>query len=139
MTINNTQPAPVQQPVYSDLSDTFDAHPVTDDLLLVVGISSVVQSVTNLVQTNHYERPFAPQIGGNVNKLLFELATPTTAALLATEITDVIENFEPRANVIAVNVQAQTTPIPGYSVDIVFSVLSSQTPVNIGFFLKRLA
>lgn len=122
---------------YSDVADTFAAHPVTGDLQMVTGSSAVVQSIMNLVQTNHYERPFHPEIGGNVTKLLFELADPTTAALLESEIADVISNFEPRAQVVSINVQAQA-PLNGFQVTIIFYVVSNPAPIKIQFFLQRL-
>lgn len=134
----NIQPAPVTPVQYSDVSITLNAHPVTGDFLVVTGVQSVVQSIMNLIQTNHYERPFHPEIGGNVNKLLFELADSATAAVLQQEITDVIQNFEPRCDLVQVNVQAQTQPAPGYQVTIIFHVTSNPAQVQIQFFLQRL-
>lgn len=125
-----------QLPVNRDASITLAPHPVTGDLLMVVGINAVVQAVTDLVQLNHYESPFHPEIGGNVRRLLFELADPTTANLLAEEITDVIQNFEPRASNVNVNVQANGTQ--GFDVTIIFNVVSNPNPVQIEFFLQRL-
>ena len=134
----NIQPTPTPSVLYSDVNITMNEHPVTHDLLVVTGAASVVQSIMNLIQTNHYERPFHPEIGGNVNKLLFELADPSTANLLAQEITDVIENFEPRAQTVTVNVQATSTPMVGFMVTIVFYVVSNPSPINVQFFLQRL-
>lgn len=129
--------APTPAPIFSDVSDTFAPHPVTGDLLLVTGISSVVQSVMNLVQTNHYDVPFHPEIGGNVRRLLFELADPTTAGLLADEIKNVINNFEPRAQVTNIQVQS-TNSGDGYNVTITFNIVSNPAPVTVQFFLERL-
>lgn len=123
--------------IYSDVSDTFNAHPVTNDLLLVTGTDSVVQSVMNLVMMNHYDIPFHPEIGGNVTKLLFELADSTTAQLLASEISDVIANFEPRAQIQTLNVQANGI-LNGFDVTIIFTVSSNPNPVQVSFFLERL-
>ena len=125
-----------QLPVNSDFADSLSPHPVTGDLLMVTGVNAVVQSVMNLVQLNHYESPFHPEIGGNVRRLLFELADPTTANLLAQEITDVIENFEPRASQVNVNVQANGNQ--GFDVTIIFTVINNPNPVQIQFFLERL-
>ena len=130
-TINN------QLTVYSDFNINFTAHPITKDLLLLKGVNAVVQSVINLVMTNHYDRPFHPEIGGNVRKLLFELADATTANLLSNEITNVIKNFEKRAQVIDVNVQSDPNN-NGYNITIVFTVLSNPAPITISFFLERL-
>ena len=65
--------------VYSDINVNFVPNPVTGDLLRVVGTNSVVQSLMNLVQLNHYEKPFHPEIGSNIRKLLFEQLSPITS------------------------------------------------------------
>jgi phage baseplate assembly protein W len=131
--------APIQTQVtpYKDFNINFTPHPITGDLLLIKGVQSVVQSVVNLIMTNHYDRPFHPEIGGNVQRLLFELSDPTTASLLSDEITNVILNFEKRAQIISVNVISDPDN-NGYNVTITFSVVSNATPITISFFLERL-
>ena len=37
------------------------------------------RSVRNLILLNSYEKPFHPEIGGDVRGLLFELMTPLTS------------------------------------------------------------
>lgn len=129
-------PAPSQLPLYSDFDISFTPHPVTGDVLKVNGMQSVVQSVMNLVQLNHYEVPFHPEIGGNIRKLLFELADPVTANLLSEEIKNLITNFEPRAKVIDVLVESDIDN-NGFNVTIMFFVLSNTQPLTISFFLTR--
>lgn len=123
---------------YSDFNINFIPNVITGDLVKVLGVNSVVQSIMNLVQTNHYERPFHPEIGGNVRKLLFEPNDGVTANLLSKEIQDVLANFEPRAEVLDVIVQSNTQQ-DGYSVTIVFQVAGGiSTPITITTFLQRL-
>ena len=54
-------------------------------------------SIRNLLLTNHYDRPFHPEIGSNIPALLFENHGPVTANQLQRAIEEVIQNFEPRA------------------------------------------
>src|SRR6185312_12306460 len=103
---------------------------------MVTGIQAVVQSLMNLVQLNHYEVPFHPEIGGNVRKLLFENVDPITANLLSEEIKNVISNFEPRVQVIAVLVEA--TEDNGYQVTLQFYVVNNVEPIQISLFLERI-
>lgn len=111
---------------------------MTGDLTKVTGVNSIVQSIISLISTNHYERPFHPEIGGNVRKLLFELVDAVTANLLSKEIQDVLANFEPRAQVLNVIVQTNNAQ-DGYSVTIVFTVAGGiSTPISIQTFLQRL-
>ena len=57
----------------------------------------------NLILTNHYERPFHPEIGSGVSNLLFEPLDPITANALTRTIGEVIANFEPRARVVSID------------------------------------
>ena len=121
---------------YSDLDVSFNFHPVTKDVLKKTGISSVVQSIISLVLLSHYEKPFHPEIGSNIRKLLFELADNVTASRIAEEVKITIANFEPRATVLGVYVDP-TDDGYGYNVNIEFSVITVADPVSITLFLER--
>lgn len=127
-------PTPVPQ--YSDFNIAFIPHPSTGDLVLVTGVNSVVQSVMDLCQINHFEIPFHPEIGANIIALLFEQPDPVTADLLSKEIKNTISNFEPRAQVQSVSVITDSSG-NGYNVTITFTVLGTTTPLTITFFLER--
>ena len=58
--------------IYSDLDLDFTRNPVTSDVVKLTDVEAVKRSVKNLIQTNHYERPFHPEIGSDVRALLFE-------------------------------------------------------------------
>jgi phage baseplate assembly protein W len=121
---------------YRDLDLNFMAHPVKKDVTKNVDEMAVINSVKNLILTNHYERPFHPEIGSNVQKLLFENMDKITANALKREIEDVIKNFEPRVNIQSVNV------LPNYdnnsfSVGMQFTIINRTEPITIQFFLQR--
>ena len=85
--------------VYKDLNLNFSANPVTGDVTTVTDVIAIKRSVRNLLLTNHYDRPFHPEIGSNVSHLLFENLNPVTGNQLARTIEEMIGNFEPRARV----------------------------------------
>ena len=85
--------------VYKDLNLNFTTNPVTSDVTTVTDVNAVKRSVRNLLLTNHYDRPFHPEIGSNVQALLFENFGPITGNQLTTTIEEMIANFEPRARV----------------------------------------
>ena len=85
--------------VYRDLNLNFSANPVTGDVATVTDVIAVKRSVRNLLLTNHYDRPFHPEIGSNVPHLLFENLNTVTGNQLARTIEEMIGNFEPRAKV----------------------------------------
>ena len=77
----------------------FTANLVTGDVATVTDVNAVKRSVRNLLLTNHYDRPFHPEIGSNVTALLFENFGPITGNQLSRAIEEMISNFEPRARV----------------------------------------
>jgi len=85
--------------VYKDLNLNFSANPVTGDVTTVTDVIAVKRSVRNLLLTNHYDKPFHPEIGSNVPALLFESFGPITGNQLSRAIEEMIGNFEPRARV----------------------------------------
>lgn len=62
----------------------------------VVDITSVQQSLLNLIFTRPGERPFNVDYGINVEAMLFDLADDTTALALYNEIVAKVKFFEPR-------------------------------------------
>ena len=58
--------------IYKDLDMTMAIHPIKKDLNRLIGEYAIINSVKNLLLTGHYERPFQPEIGSNVRRLLFE-------------------------------------------------------------------
>ena len=123
---------------YTDLDLFFAKKATSKDISKVTDIQAVKRSVRNLVLTNHYEKPFHPEIGSGVRDMLFELMTPLTAHILTKKIEDVIENFEPRARLISVRA------IPNldrneYECTISFYVVNTPTElVDLTVFLERL-
>lgn len=123
--------------IYSDLNLNFTKNPATKDVARLTDVEAVKRSVRNLILTNRFERPFHPEIGSSIRDLLFELITPLNAVLLQDRVEEVIENFEPRANVQQVIVQDEIDQ-NRYRVTISFYVNNMPEPVTITEFLQRL-
>lgn len=85
--------------IYQDFTLDFNIHPVRKDLVLKRNEDSVVRSIVNLLQMNHHEVPFHPEIGSNIRKLLFENVSDFTARDISRFIQETIDNFEPRAKI----------------------------------------
>lgn len=121
---------------YKDLDLSFTPHPIKKDVNIFVDDTAIINSVKNLLLTNHYERPFNPDLGSNVRKLLFENIDAVTAIMIEREITQTIANFEPRVSVIG------TTVIPdytnnGFNIQLYFNIINRTEPITINFFLER--
>ena len=122
---------------YSDIDLTFTMHPVKKDIVTSVDDQAVIRSVRNLIMTNHYERPFHPEIGSNVRKMLFEPISPLTANYLQREIEDTIKNFEPRVKLQQVIVQVEPDA-NYYSAIISFFINNRTEPTTVNLILQRL-
>jgi hypothetical protein len=132
-----TKPLSTNVRSWSDLDLDFLAHPVTKDIVLKKDVESIKRSVRNLIMTNKFERPFQPELGSGIRGVLFDLVGPTTAVVLQDEIRHVIQNFEPRVELVNVRVISAIDK-NGYYVTIEFTPLNFPEPVTIEFFLERL-
>ena len=122
---------------YRDL-DLFFSRKSNKDVNKVTDIEAVNRSVRNLVLLNSYEKPFHPEIAGDVRGLLFENMTPLTSAVIARKIQDVIENFEPRARLTGVQA-IQDFDRNLYEVTVYFYVVNAPTElVEVTQLLERL-
>ena len=123
---------------YTDLDLFFNKKSTSKDISKVTDIQAVKRSIRNLVLTNHYEKPFHPEIGSGVGGILFEPMTPLTAHILTRKIEDVIENFEPRARLISVRALPNLDRNE-YECTIEFFVVNTPTElVDLTVFLERL-
>ena len=82
-----------------------------------------------LINTNHFERPFHPEIGGNVRALLFEPMTPLTALNLQRKVEEVLNNFEPRAKITQILADPDIDR-NAYRLEIKFYVIGIQNPIT---------
>lgn len=126
-----------QTRIYKDLDLAFIPHPIRKDVNKKTGYNAVIQSVRNLVLLSHYEKPFHPEIGSNIRKMLFEPLDPISASIIAREVEDVITNFEPRVDLDDVIVQEDIDG-NGFNVTIKFFLLNLEEPIIIDLFLERL-
>lgn len=124
------------QKIYSDIDFTFTKKPVTGDIALSYDQQSVIRSIRNLLLTNHYERPFNPDLGSNMNALLFEPISSLTSTQLEATIRTTISNYEPRA--LLKNITVQSLPARNaYNVSITFFLENATQATTISVILER--
>ena len=122
--------------IYSDIDFTFTKRPVVGDVALSYDAQAVSRSIRNLLNTQNYDRPFNPDLGSNLNALLFENFSPITSSSIEAEIQNVIDNYEPRAIVNYVNVNPNYEE-NRYDVTISFFVENSSLPTEVTLLLER--
>lgn len=123
--------------IYKDLNLGFEQNTATKDIQKIKDIEAVKRSVRNLINTNHYEKPFHPEIGSNLRAMLFELMTPQMNHVISKQVENLINNYEPRCNLVQVFTQPRIDR-NGYSVQISFRVQNHPDEVIVESFLERL-
>jgi phage baseplate assembly protein W len=122
---------------FRDLDLNFAIHPIRKDINTHKAEFAVINSVKNLILTNHYEKPFQPEIGSNIRKLLFENIDSIIAAQIERAVVETIVNFEPRVSVSTIT----ASPDPDnnrYKLNLEFFVINNTNPITINFFLERI-
>jgi len=123
--------------IYSDLNLDFAQNTATKDIQKISDVEAVKRSVKNLINLNHYEKPFHPEIGSNLRAMLFENITPQISHYIGKQIDLLIKNYEPRCRLTQV-ANKPDLDRNGYSVSISFYVVNNPIPVIVESFLERL-
>ena len=112
---------------FKDISMTFQANPLNEDLIALKNENAIARSIRNIVFTLPGEKFFNPSFGSRITESLFENIDDITATIIVDEIRESIENYEPRVELN--NVEA----FPDYdnnSFDLVitYTILGSEIP-----------
>ena len=112
---------------FKDLSMSFRSNPLNDDLIGLKNESAIARSVKNLVFMQKGEKFFDPDFGSELSASLFENIDDVTALTMRDDIDYMIKTYEPRVDLINVEI------IPNYDNNqmdavIVYSIKGSDTP-----------
>jgi len=124
-------------PRYIDIDLNFRANPATGDLVRRFDVDAVKSSIKNLIFTDYFERPFHQEIGSRLRNLLFEPIDEITTNEIRLSVFEVIKNFEPRAIVLTVDVQALPEQ-QEYRIEVFFQLVNTPEPVRLELFVERL-
>ena len=119
---------------FKDISLSFEPHPVTKDLPVLVNERAIARSVRNLVETIPTERFFNSLLGSDVRRSLFEFVDYGTASVIEDQIQTTIRNFEPRVT----NTRVQVDPRPdenNFEVTVIFDIIGQDFPTQQFTFL----
>ena len=89
---------------FKDISLSLQVNPLTYDLIDLKNETAIARSLRNLVFTLPGERFFNQNLGSKVSQSLFENIDDVSASILQDEIRNTIENYEPRVELIGVDV-----------------------------------
>ena len=112
---------------FKDISLSFEPHPITKDLPVLINERAIARSVRNLVETIPTERPFNPFLGSDVRSSLFEFVDYGTASVIKSQIEETLTNFEPRI----ANISVECTPRPDnyeFECSVFFNIVGQDVP-----------
>ena len=114
---------------FKDISMTFQANPLNQDLIVLKNENAIARSVRNIVFTVPGEKFFQESFGSRISESLFENIDEISALEIKDEITESINRFEPRVKLISVDA------IPDYvgnafNVLIVYEIIGIDTPAQ---------
>ena len=81
---------------FKDISMTFQANPLNDDLIALKNENAIARSIRNIVFTLPGEKFFNASFGSRITESLFENIDDITSTIIVDEITQSIENYEER-------------------------------------------
>jgi len=114
-------------PGFKDLSMTFQANPLNFDLIGLKNENAIARSVRNIVFTLPGEKFFDENFGSNLSASLFENLDDISANIIVDEITQSIERYEPRVDLI--NVEAfPNFDSNAFDVLIVYDIIGADVP-----------
>ena len=121
---------------YSDAAIGFNINPFNGNIARVTEAQSIMQALKTLLLTNQGERLYNMDMGSKIRASLFEPLDEITASTINTSITQAINNYEPRVNVI----QLQVIPTPelnAFKVNLFFTIINIPEVQQLNFTLKR--
>ena len=89
---------------FKDVSMSFKFNPLSGDLITLKNENAIARAVRNIVLTTPGEKFFDPDFGSSVGEILFENVDDITAVSIEDEIKSSLKNYEPRVELIDVNV-----------------------------------
>jgi len=122
---------------FIDLDMNFDKHPITKDVVRKFDGEAIKRSLKNLIFTSKYDRLFQPQINSRIRRLLFENVTPITASMIKSNLKDLIIQFEPRVNLIDIQVIAYPDQ-NAFQCTIIFRIVNQTETITLTTALERL-
>jgi len=122
---------------YTDIDLTLAIKPTSGEVYKKSNGGAVKQAVKTLILTNLLEKPFRPEFGGNLRSQLFELADGGNSGIVKRNIIKNIEIYEPRAEVISIDLSPQSDKNL-LDVTIKFKVVNTEEETTFTTTLARL-
>jgi len=135
--MNRKTPITAIRKIYADFHTSFLENPVSGDLSLNINEEAVKSSILNLIHTDKGERLFQPNLGCGIRALLFDNIGLDTFITIEEVIKETLQRYEPRANIIAIDVIG-SPDLNTVTITIVFNVINSQEDISLSTTITRI-
>ena len=114
---------------FKDISMTFQSNPLNDDLIAIKNENAIARSLRNIVFTRPGEKFFDESFGSRITESVFENIDSITATIISDEISESINNYEPRVNLESVKA-FPNYDTNSFDVIITYDVVGSEIPTQ---------
>jgi uncharacterized protein len=105
----------------------------TGGIALVAKHQEIEESIRLILGTAPGERPMRPEFGCRIHSYIFSSADATTASLIEFEVETALKRWEPRIELMSVDVGFDTENISLVYIDIIYKVRNTNDPRNLVF------
>ena len=114
---------------FKDISMTFQVNPLNFDLIGLKNENAIARSVRNIVFTLPGEKFFDEDFGSRISASLFENLDDISSDTIVDEITESIENYEPRVKLISLEASPDFDNNQ-FDVLIVYEIIGADVPAQ---------
>ena len=105
----------------------------TGRIALVSKEREIEEAIRLILGTSYGERPMRPEFGCGIHEFVFSPADATTAGHLAFEVQRSLERWEPRIDVLGIEVMPDAGDGSTLYIDITYAIRGSNDPRNLVF------
>ena len=114
---------------FKDISMSFQANPLNDDLIGLKNENAIARSVKNIVFTLPGEKYFNPNFGSKITNTLFQNVDDISATVIVDEIKQSITNYEPRVDLIDIQADPDFDKNE-FNITIIYEIIGADVPAQ---------
>jgi len=114
---------------FKDISMSFQVNPLNSDLIALRNETAISRSIRNIVFTVPGEKFFNENFGSRISQSLFENVDEISASTITDEIRNSIRNYEPRVQLVSVDVYPDYDN-NSFDAVIVYNIIGADVPAQ---------
>lgn len=106
------------------------------DIVVSEDVQAIRNSLYNIFSTKKGQKLLSPNFGSSLEQFLFESVTSSVGEMIGNSILNALQNYEPRIDVLAVNVYPQQD-LNQYRIQVIFNFLNFKKQSALDIFLEK--